>query len=270
MDEILNSKNLNGVRFRMSKPQGYFTEDVDNFIDDSVKRSVAAYEVKISEQESTINRLESQIGPLEAKISELEIKANFAEAGGSAQQDDALVQSLAKQDELEAQILSLKSQLGEKQDYITQLNSYIDEVEPLITAGAAAIAASEAVDSAVEAIGEDTTEEEPDVEEESEELTPVQDLEEDEEELEVISDEEIEEPEDEEEEVIVDAYSSFTEEYEVDPEELEKAMRGETVVEAPEISRRNGSVADAFGNADKEYQLPEGVELPEGVRPEDL
>lgn len=281
MDEILNSKNINSIRFRMAKPQGYFTEDVDNFIDDAIKKSIAAYEVKISEQENLINRLESQIAPLEAKVSELEIKANFAEAGGSAQQDEALIQSMAKQEELEQQILALKSELGEKQDYITQLNSYIDEVEPLIAAGAAALASETAVEEEI------ATVEEPEVEEE---LTPV-DLGEDEFEAydEEDAEKEIEEeqdnnlqydepveiveeitPEDLEEEKIVDVYSNLTDEYEVDPEELEKAMRGETVVESPEISKNNGSVADSFGVKNKPYILPEGIELPEGVRPEDL
>lgn len=289
MDEILNSKNLNGIRFRMAKPQGYYTEDVDNFVDGAIKKSIAAYEVKVSEQEQTIARLENQIAPMQAKISELEIKADFADASGDAQQDDALIQSIAKQEELEAQILALRSEIGEKEDYITQLNTYIDEVSPLIEAGAAALASTDVKEEepAVENVEvetlEETVEEEliaeevlqedeeedtfeaydsSDAEEESEEEEDNNLTEEPVEVIEVASpetnNEYDEDSEEDEEEEIVDVYSSFDDEYEVDAAELEKAMQGETVADSftgPEISKNNGSVADAFGVNDDEPEV---------------
>lgn len=314
MDEILNSKNLNGVRFRMAKPQGYYTEDVDNFVDGAIKKSIAAYEVKISEQEQTIARLENQIAPMQAKISELEIKADFADASGDAQQDDALIQSIAKQEELEAQILALRSEIGEKEDYITQLNTYIDEVAPLIEAGAAALASTGIkaeepdaenveVETAEETVEEELISEEVLQEDEEEDTFEAYDSNDAEEEAEEEEDNNlIEEPvevievaspesgneadEDSEEEAIVDVYSSFDDEYEVDAAELEKAMQGETVADSfagPEISKNNGSVADAFGVNDDEPEVDaealraamedmddEEEELPERIKPEDL
>ena len=287
MDEILNSKNLNGIRFRMAKPQGYYTEDVDNFVDGAIKKSIAAYEVKVSEQEQTIARLENQIAPMQAKISELEIKADFADASGDAQQDDALIQSIAKQEELEAQILALRSEIGEKEDYITQLNTYIDEVAPLIEAGASALASTdtkeeepavenvevETLDEPVEeeVILEEVLQEDEedtfeaydsnDAEEEAEEEQDNNLTEEPVEVIEVASpetDDEDDEDSEEDDEEIVDVYSSFDDEYEVDAAELEKAMQGETVADSfsgPEISKSNGSVADAFGVNDDEPEV---------------
>ena len=140
MDEILNSRSLNSVRFRMAKPQGYYTEDVEDFIDNVVRNSIATYEVKISDQERDITTLNNKIDELNSKNSELEIKANFSDASGSAAQDEALVIALETNDTLEKQIASLKADLAEKEEFVKQLNAYIDEIQPYVEAGVSAAA----------------------------------------------------------------------------------------------------------------------------------
>ena len=134
MDEILNSRSLNGVRFRMAKPQGYYTEDVENFLDNEVRNSIATYELKVSDQEKEIVILSNKIDELTSKISELEIKVNFNDASGNAEQDAVLVATLERNESLEKQVQALQADLAEKEAFINQLNSYIDEIQPYVEA----------------------------------------------------------------------------------------------------------------------------------------
>lgn len=229
MDEILNSRSLNGVRFRMAKPQGYYTEDVEDFIDNQVRNSIATYEVKISDQEKEITTLNNKIDTLTSMVSELEIKANFNDASGSAEQDTALVAALERTESLEKQVASLQADLAEKEEFIKQLNSYIDEVQPYIEAGATAAALVTDVagipDAEIPEAPEDETEEVAEVEGVITEDQEEYEAEESDEEIEVDAEElraalEAEDTDDD--------TSSLTDddddELEVDPEALRLAM----------------------------------------------
>jgi len=135
MDEILNSKNINNVRFRMAKPQGYFTEDVEAFIDGTLKQSVAAYELKIREQEQNVTDLETDNMQLKARVSELELKATFNEGSERVSDDGTLMEALSKQSELESEIARLKEELEVKTTFANEMEVYLQQVEPYITAG---------------------------------------------------------------------------------------------------------------------------------------
>lgn len=225
MDEILNSRSLNGVRFRMAKPQGYYTEDVEDFIDNQVRNSIATYEVKISDQEKEITTLNNKIDTLTSMVSELEIKANFNDASGSAEQDAALVASLERTESLEKQVATLQADLAEKEEFIKQLNAYIDEVQPYIEAGATAAAlvtdVAEIPDAEMPEAPED---EEIEEEQEEAEIEP----EEDEDDIEVDAEElrAALEAEDSDDDVshVDDELEDEDDELEVDPEALRQAM----------------------------------------------
>lgn len=283
MDEILNSRSLNSVKFRMAKPQGYYTEDVEDFIDNVVRNSIATYELKVSDQEREIVTLNNKIDELSSKNSELEIKANFNDASGSAAQDEALVIALENNESLEKQIATLKADLAEKEEFIKQLNSYIDEIQPYVEAGVSAAAlandvadipAEEAPEAPEDIPAEDTVEEIMIVEEVVEVVPDFVDEEDD---------------EDEEGEPEVDAaelraaleaedsdddVSSVDEEpdddLEVDPEALRQAMeesapkksyiaKQEVIVEevATPEAKVESPIADAFFDMDDDLEVDE-------------
>lgn len=135
MDEILNSKNINNLRFRMAKPQGYFTEDVEAFIDGTLKQSIAAYELKIREQEQSVKDLEDDNSQLRASVSELELKATFNEGTSNMSNDETLMEALAKQSQLESEIARLKEELEVKTTFANEMEAYLTQVEPYISAG---------------------------------------------------------------------------------------------------------------------------------------
>lgn len=226
MDEILNSRSLNGVRFRMAKPQGYYTEDVEDFIDNQVRNSIATYEVKISDQEKEITTLNNKIDTLTSMVSELEIKANFNDASGSAEQDAALVASLERTESLEKQVATLQADLAEKEEFIKQLNAYIDEVQPYIEAGATAAALVTDVAEIPDAEMPEAPEDE-EIEEEQEEAE-TEPEEEDEDDIEVDAEElrAALEAEDSDDDVshVDDELEDEDDELEVDPEALRQAM----------------------------------------------
>ena len=239
MDEILNSRSLNSVRFRMAKPQGYYTEDVEDFIDNVVRNSIATYEVKISDQERDITTLNNKIDELNSKNSELEIKANFSDASGSAAQDEALVIALETNDTLEKQIASLKADLAEKEEFVKQLNAYIDEIQPYVEAGVSAAALANDVAEIPAEEAPEAPEDIAEVEEETvEEITiveevvaespePVMDEDDDDDEPEVDADElraalEAEDSDDDVSNITED--KEMDDDLEVDPEALRQAM----------------------------------------------
>lgn len=159
MDEILNTSNLGNIRFRMSKPQGYFTEDVEKFIDGAVRESLTVYQEEITNARKNVKSMEERIAQLNNRIAELEIKENFDAAAGNIEQDEALVASLQKQEAMEDEITSLKTkvnafdaELKAKDSHIDELNKYIDEVQPILEQGAAAIEELERLRSEPQAV----------------------------------------------------------------------------------------------------------------------
>lgn len=269
-DEILNSKGVSGIRFRMAKPQGYFTEDIEAFIDGPLKQTLAAYELKTSQQESTITRLENRITELDSKVAELELRNSFQESSMNVQSDDALMASLEQQErlekenqaykiklqEIEGELAAMRISLKEKDQYANELDAYIDKIQPMLKAGAKALQQSGEYQEVEEpkvnnsamyeslqtedAYAEDLIEE---YEEQPQEIKEVQVVEKGEQ---VIT-----------ENVTSDNFDFFNLDAEVDLEEikdeLDEALAKE---EAEEL---------------EEYDiLPDGTKVPKGIRPEDL
>ena len=222
MDEILNSRSINGIRFRMAKPQGYYTEDVENFIDNEVRNSIATYEVKVSDQEREITNLNNKIDALNSKISELEIKANFNDASGNAEQDEALVNALERNEVLEKQVASLTADLTEKEEFIKQLNAYIDEVQPYIEAGIGNVNSEPAEEAVLVTVEEEYVEESIDAEPEAEAEDEVE-----------LEDEIDDEPEAEEDDEI--AIDDIDDDLEVDAKALQAALEDEDSYDDEEI-----------------------------------
>jgi hypothetical protein len=260
MDEILNSNNLSNIRFRMAKPQGYYTEDVEKFIDVTVRESVIAYQNEISENQKTINGLSERVNQLNSRIAELELKDNFSSASSNLETDDALMASLVKQEELEAENTDLKTKLAvaeqniaARDENIKQLNDYIDAITPFIpTEGSVAATAVESkTDSPV-------SKQEPVIEEDltsydSDDVIP-----------QVIHDSEDEEspepslkPQAVDEEPIIDNNAlDFDSTPEVDIDMLNEELMK--------------SGANEEEHEEEHDTLPDGTVVPKGIRPEDL
>jgi uncharacterized coiled-coil protein SlyX len=272
-DEILNSKGISSIRFRMAKPQGYFTEDIEAFVDGPLKQTLAAYELKTSQQESTITRLENRITELDSKVAELELRNSFQESSMNVQSDDALMASLEQQErlekenqaykvrfqELEGELAAMRISLNEKDNYAKELDAYIDKIQPILQAGSKALQASGNYQEVVEPQAVTT----PQYEELQADNLYAEDLVE--EELETVSVEEaIVEPEIEainDDAITVhktsENFDFFNLDAEIDLEEikdeLDEALAKE---EAEEL---------------EEYDvLPDGTKVPKGIRPEDL
>jgi chromosome segregation ATPase len=160
MDEILNTNNLNNVRFRMSKPQGYFTEDVEEFIDVQVKQSLSSYEKEIASLKKQLAASQSTIDEQNQRLLNFEVQSSFNEASSTIETDESLMKALEKNEELEAEILrlngvnsslrteasgvnakitELQSTIDQLNTHTAELNSYIDELQPLLEQGANAI-----------------------------------------------------------------------------------------------------------------------------------
>jgi hypothetical protein len=132
MDEILNSNSVNDVRFRMSKPQGYYAEDVDRFIDEQVKSSLAAYELTIKELQTSNYSLELQVKELNDEMTALRIKADFSVGQAMADEDSLLAQSIEKQEALELEIKALKLREQELEHALKEWQDYAAQVEALV------------------------------------------------------------------------------------------------------------------------------------------
>jgi chromosome segregation ATPase len=251
----------------MAKPQGYYTEDVEQFIDVTVRESVVAYQNEISSQAKNIDSLEERVNQLNSRIAELELKDSFASASNNMETDDALMASLEKQEAMELEVSSLKtkvasleSELATKENYAQELNDYIDALQPILEQGAAAIATLEQAGSAV-APEEEAQGLNPDVV--SEDLTSY-----DSDEDEVISKRnKIEKKKPAKE---VQDFSSVTvSETVVDANSIEFDMTPEVDMDMLNEEMMNSGV-DGEEDAGDNQTLPDGTVLPKGVRPEDL
>jgi hypothetical protein len=124
MSEILNSNNINETRFRMSKPQGYYTEDVDKFVDEVVLSSITAYELRIKEITNQQYANEQKMREMEEELSSLRLKTEFSSSASSIQSDEMLVLAIQKQESLEAQNKSLVEENQELRKTIDQWEEY--------------------------------------------------------------------------------------------------------------------------------------------------
>jgi hypothetical protein len=265
MDEILNTSNINNVRFRMAKPQGYYTEDVERFIDVEVKESLAAYQQEVETGARKIESLESRINQLNNTIAEFEIKDNFSAASNNIEQDEALMASLEKQEAMEVEMTNLKTKVASleadlkaKDEYIAELNKYIDDVQPIVEEGSKAIEELAALKAGGVAI-QPEVQPEPIVEED---LTSY-----DSEDETITKRNKVEKkkPKKQEEdfsdvqvtETIVDANAiDFDNEPEVDMDMLNEELM-------------NASGGEGYDPNEFET-LPDGTVVPKGIRPEDL
>ena len=129
MSDILNSNNVNETRFRMSKPQGYFTEDVDKFIDEVVLSSITAYELKIKEITNQQYVSEQKIREMEEELSSLRLKTEFSSSNAAMQNDDMLAATIQKQEALEAENARLVAENKELRDTIDQWEAYSNSLQ---------------------------------------------------------------------------------------------------------------------------------------------
>jgi hypothetical protein len=146
MDEILNSNSVNDIRFRMSKPQGYYAEDVDRFIDEQVKSSLAAYELTIKELQTSNYSLELKTKELNEEMTALRIKADFSVGQAMADEDSLLTQSIEKQEKLELQIKELKVREQELEHALKEWQDYAAQVEALVNSQQSAAPVVETVE----------------------------------------------------------------------------------------------------------------------------
>lgn len=248
----------------MAKPQGYYTEDVERFIDVEVKESLAAYQQDVETKARKIESLEERINQLNNTIAELEIKDNFASAQGNIEQDEALMASLEKQEAMETELTNLKTRVASfdtdmkaKDDYIAELNKYIDELQPILEQGAAAIEELEQIKAGGAVVSEpvvETAVEEDLTSYESEDET-------------ITQRNKIEKKKNKKQEedfsnvavtdVIIDANAiDFDDEPEVDMDMLNEELM---------------AAGDNDGYDPNEFEtLPDGTVVPKGIRPEDL
>lgn len=133
MEEILNSSSVNNVRFRMSKPQGYYTEDVDKFIDEQVKSSLTAYELTIKELQTNNYSLELQVKELNDEMSTLRIKADFSSSQALADEDSLLAESINKNETLQREIFTLKARQKELEEALVEWEKYAEEVQAVLS-----------------------------------------------------------------------------------------------------------------------------------------
>lgn len=124
MSEILNSNNINETRFRMSKPQGYYTDDVDKFVDEVVLSSITAYELRIKEITNHQYANEQKIREMEEELSSLRLKTEFTSSATSIQSDEMLVLAIQKQESLETQNKALSEENHELRKTIDQWEEY--------------------------------------------------------------------------------------------------------------------------------------------------
>lgn len=124
MSEILNSNNINETRFRMSKPQGYYTEDVDKFVDEVVLSSIAAYELRIKEITNQQYANEQKMREMNDELSSLRLKTEFSSSASSIQSDEMLVLAIQKQESLEAHNKALAEENQELRTTIDQWEEY--------------------------------------------------------------------------------------------------------------------------------------------------
>lgn len=301
-DEILSSKGIGGLRFRMAKPQGYFTEDIESFIDGPLKQTLAAYELKTSQQESTITRLENRITELDSKVAELELKNSFQESSMNVQSDDALMASLEQQErlekenqtyktklqELEGELAAIRISLREKDTYAQELDAYIDKIQPILQAGAKALQETGTVEAieqpslnptqefeelkAENIYDEDLADEEPSILEVNNDESSVDD-----------SDALLETPEPSIEYAIEET-AAFEDAGETNAPIIEDEITAnkasenfdffnlDAEVDLDEIKDElNDALAKEEAEENEEYDiLPDGTKVPKGIRPEDL
>jgi chromosome segregation ATPase len=128
---VLDVRSVEKVRFRMSKPQGYFTEDVERWIDGQLKSSLQYYQTEINELNRTNSALENSVQEKNSRIAELEMAVQFNQSN-NLQEEDVMIAKLSNDNEalslentgLKAKIVELEESLREQTKYAEELTAW--------------------------------------------------------------------------------------------------------------------------------------------------
>jgi len=131
MDEILNSNSISDVRFRMSKPQGYYAEDVDKFVDEQVCGSLAAYELQVKELQANIYSLEMQVKDQDNELSTLRMQADFSQSNAINEEDSLVAEAVAAQEKLERENAKLREAIKEWEQWAESVEQTLNEQQTI-------------------------------------------------------------------------------------------------------------------------------------------
>lgn len=125
-DDLLTPKRAEKVRFRISKPSGYYAPDVEAFIEGALKNSLDWYIEAIYQRDLALSEMEKQVAQLRTRATQNEI----AEGTNSVTKDSEMLALLNRAQTAEEKVALLQQTVSEREQRIKEFEEYAEKVEP--------------------------------------------------------------------------------------------------------------------------------------------